>query len=185
MDSLINKPVYTYTNITKSQVNAYGKTNCCFISSFQIQMKNHFNDFPDLKTLLNLLYANQSNAYTHFAYDFPQKWHMLKTYLCNQNNIWADRFDNILLHICLPLAHDNQCVQLAFINLNTINSDEIILGNYASLESSFIDDYNPTKLIISIIQYAHHFEPIDIDFTIIHSNLESTKDICIDPTFFD
>lgn len=184
MDSLIDKPVYTYTNITKSQVNAYGKTNCCFISSFQIQMKKHFNDFPDLKTLLNLLYPNQINIYTHFAYEFPQKWHILKKYLSNQNNIWTDRFDNILLHICLPLLIKDKCVQVTFINLNKINSDEINLDNYKSLESSFTNVYDSTKLIISIIQYPNHFEPIDIDFTIKNPNLESVDHIDIDTTFF-
>ena len=185
MDSLINNPVYTYTSISKSQVNVYGRTNCCFISSFQIQMKKHFNDFPDLETLLNLLYPNQTNAYTHFAYDFPQKWQILKKYLTDQNNIWIDRLDNILLHLCLPLVNNNKCVQVTFIYLNTINSDEINSGEYKSLESSFTNEYDPTKKIISIIQYPNHFEPIDIDFTIINPNLESVDDIGINPTYFD
>ena len=78
MDSLLNKPVYNFTKKSNSQVYAYGRSNCCFISSFQIQMAMKFNDFPSLKELVDLLYPNTTDAYTHFANDFPAKWFKIK-----------------------------------------------------------------------------------------------------------
>lgn len=184
MDSLLNKPVYNFTTNANSQVFAYGRSNCCFISSFQIQMKKQFDDFPTLKTLIELLYPNESNAYTQFAQDFPAKWFTIKSYLINQNNDWAEKLNNVLLHICLPLKSTNTCVQLTFIDLNMINIGEVADGNYTSLESSFSEEYNSNKTIISIMQYANHFEPINVDFSsgTILTNLD---ELAISDSFFN
>ena len=185
MDALLNKPVYIFTKSNKSEINSYGKINCCFISSFQIQMKKLFNDFPDLQTLLNLLYPNQSDAYTNFANDFPEKWDILKNYLINQDIKWINRLDDIILQICLPLFTDNKCVSLTFIDLNMINAKEIANRNYRTLQLAFTDNYNKNKKIISIMQYENHFEPINIDFTIMHTHLQSIKEVNITSSFFD
>lgn len=162
MESQLNKPVYNYNITTNSKVYFEGRSNCCFISSFQIQMKKIFNDFPDLNTILNLLYPVQSNAFTHFAYDFPAKWYKLKSYLISQDKKWESRLSKVMLQICLPLTIKNQCVLLSYIDLNIINPDEVNTGNYDSLEKSFSDQALPNYHIISIIQQVNHFEPIDI-----------------------
>jgi hypothetical protein len=162
MESLLNKPVYNYKIIEKSQINYQGRTNCCFISSFYIQMKKHFDDFPNFNTILNLLYSQQTNAYTHFAFDFPSKWFKLKDYLINQDKIWESRLSNIILQICVPLINQSQCVLLSYINLNMIIPEEINLGNYESLEKSFSDVEPSNSKVISIIQLLDHFEPITI-----------------------
>lgn len=184
MDSLINKPIYNFTKTESSQVFAHGRSNCCFISSFQIQMKKKFPNFPDLKTLLDLLYQDKLDAYTHFAHDFPVKWFQIKTYLINKNLDWIDKLENVLLQVCLPLKNQSKCVQLTFINLNTINIKEVNSGEYKSLEESFSDEYNPEKTIISIIQYSNHFEPIQVDFST-NSNLTSLDELGIDESFFN
>lgn len=184
MESLLNKPVYTFSKNANSHVFAYGRSNCCFISSFQIQMKKKFSNFPDLKTLLDLLYPNESNAYTQFAQDFPSKWFDIKKYLINKNYEWKEKLDNVLLHICLPLKIQNQCVQLTFIDLNVIKIDEIASDKYDSLEESFADDYDQTKTIISIMQYSNHFEPIDVDFSN-SSKLTNLDELGISESFFN
>lgn len=184
MESLLNKSVYTFTKNASSQVFAYARSNCCFISSFQIQMANKFENFPNLKTLLELLYPNESNAYTQFAQDFPAKWFTIKKYLINQNSNWKEKLDNVLLHICLPLKMHNQCVQLTFLDLNTINIDEVASGKYDSLEASFTDDYNPDKTIISIMQYTNHFEPINVDFSN-ETKLTDLDELGISESFFN
>jgi hypothetical protein len=184
MESLLNKPVYNFTKNASSQVFAYGRSNCCFISSFQIQMANKFENFPGLKTLLELLYPNQTNAYTQFAQDFPAKWFTIKNYLITQTSKWKEKLDNVLLHICLPLKTPNQCVQLTFLDLNAINVDEVASGKYDSLEASFTDDYNPTKTIISIMQYSNHFEPINVEFS--HgTKLTNLDELGISESFFN
>lgn len=184
MDSLLNKPVYNFNAQSNSQVFAYGRTNCCFISSFQIQMASKFENFPSLKELLDLLYPNQSNAYTHFAQDFPAKWFEIKSYLINQSSTWESKLANVLLQICLPLKTPNTCVQLTFIDLNKINVGEVSSGNYESLEASFSDDYNPDKTIISIMQYPNHFEPIQVDFSA-SSELADLDQLGISESFFN
>ena len=184
MESLLNKPVYNFTKNKSSQVYAYGRTNCCFISSFQIQMASKFENFPELKTLLDLLYPNKTNAYTEFAKDFPAKWFIIKKYLINKNSEWKDKLDNVLLHMCLPLKTSNTCVQLTFMDLNVINTNDVASSKYDSLEASFIDDYNPDKTIISIIQYSNHFEPIDVDFSN-GSELTNLDELGISESFFN
>ncbi len=185
MESILGKPVYNCTKLGSSKVNAYGRFNCCFISSFQIQMSKHFADFPDLKTLLNLLYPNETNAYTNFAYDFPTKWFKLKEYLIQTNSHWEDRLNNILLQICLPhKKYFNKCIQLTCIDLNVIKPNQVAKGNYESLEASFSDDPDPTKTIISIEQNYNHFEPINVDFLSGFDRVESLDEIGVSGDFF-
>ncbi len=184
MDSLLNKPVYNFTKQTNSQVYAHGRSNCCFISSFQIQMATHFKDFPSLKEILDLLYPNQTDAYTHFAQDFPAKWFKLKAHLIKSNSDWASKLAHVLLHISLPLKTPNTCVQLTFIDLNVINVDEVNSGKYDSLESSFSDKYDPDKTICSIIQYSNHFEPIQINWDT-SSELTDLEKLGISESFFN
>lgn len=184
MDSLLNKPVYNFNAQSNSQVFAHGRSNCCFLSSFQIQMANKFDDFPSLKELLDLLYPNTTNAYTHFAHDFPAKWFQIKAYLINKNIKWENKLADVLLQICLPLKKSNQCVQLTFIDLNMINVGEVSLGNYESLEASFSDTYNPGKTIISIMQFSNHFEPIQVDFTS-SDKLTELDQVAISESFFN
>jgi hypothetical protein len=184
MESLLGKPIYKYNKSAQSQITIHGRTNCCFISSFQIQMKKHFNNFPDLKVLLELLYPNQSNAYTHFANDFPAKWFKLKNYLANKDPSWIEKLDNVLLHICLPHQNNNKCIQLTFIDLNKINTEEVAQGNYQSLEASFSDEYDESKTIISIKQYYNHFEPVDIDFSYDNETVKTLDEVGISEDFF-
>ncbi len=184
MDSLLNRPVYNFTPEANSQVYAHGRSNCCFISSFQIQMKTQFKDFPNLKEILDLLYPNQTDAYTHFAQDFPAKWFKLKAHLIKSNSDWASKLDNVLLHICLPLKTPNTCVQLTFIDLNVINVDEVNSGKYESLESSFSDENESNKTVISIMQYSNHFEPIQIDW-VSRSKLTDLDQLAISESFFN
>lgn len=162
MESLINKPIYNYTTDTKSKVSYKSWSNCCFISSFQIQMKKLYTDFPDLDELLNLLYKNSSNAFTHFAYDFPEKWFQLKEYLCSKNSIWSERLNQIVLRICIPTSFNYQCVLISFIDLNIVIPLEIAQGNNNSLEKALSDNVDENKKFINIIQYHNHFEPINI-----------------------
>ena len=162
MESFINKPIYNYILSTKSTVSYSSWYNCCFISSFQIQMKKLYADFPDLDELLNLLYKNNPNAFTHFAYDFPEKWFKLKEYLCSKNSIWAERLDQIILRICIPSTVSNQCVLISFIDINGIVPSEITKGNDESLEKSLSDSVDENKKIIDIVQFRNHFEPIEI-----------------------
>jgi hypothetical protein len=160
MDSLLNKPTYQYVCHNKSIINYDKYTNCCFISSFQIQMKKIYSDFPDLKELLPLLYPNTFNAFTEFAYDFPEKWQKLKKYLINKDTKWIPRL-NIYLQICLPLKENNKCVLLTFIDINKVNPEEVNKCNYKSLMESFSDSIISDK-IIRIIQFPNHFEPFEI-----------------------
>lgn len=118
------------------------------------------------------------------AQDFPAKWFTIKKYLINQNSNWKEKLDNVLLHICLPLKMHNQCVQLTFLDLNTINIDEVASGKYDSLEASFTDDYNPDKTIISIMQYTNHFEPINVDFSN-ETKLTDLDELGISESFFN
>jgi len=184
MDSLLNKPVYNFNVQSNSQVYAHGRTNCCFISSFQIQMASKFKNFPSLKELLGILYPDTTDAYTHFAQDFPAKWFEIKSYLIKQSSEWENKLANVLLHICLPLKKSNQCVQLTYIDLNKINVGEVSAGNYESLEASFSDAYNPDKTIISIMQSTNHFEPIQVDFTN-GSQLTDLDQLAISESFFN
>jgi len=147
-------------------------------------MANKFENFPSLKELLDLLYPNTTDAYTHFAKDFPTKWFKIKSYLIKQSSEWENKLTNVLLHICLPLKTPNTCVQLTYIDLNKINVDEVSAGNYDSLEASFSDDYNPDKTIISIMQYSNHFEPVQVDFTTC-SELTDLSQLAISESFFN
>jgi len=162
MDCLLNKPTYKYKITTNSKVSIFNRVNCCFISSFQIQMKKQWNDFLEFEQLLDLLYLDEINAYTNFADDFPVKWNILKKYLISTNLIWESRLNSVVLRICLPLNNDSKCVLLDCIDINIINCQEITDGNYDSLEASFSDTVSDDKVIINIIQLYNHFEPIDI-----------------------
>ena len=165
MDSLLNKSVFKYQINTRSKISYNGRTNCCFISSFQSQMKAQWNDFVSLDHLLNWIYPNTTNAYTHFANDFPAKWFKIRKIieLNDKNKIWKSRFDQIVLGIYLPLVNNSSCVVLTFIDLNQIIPDEVSVGNYKSLEKSFSDVLPPGKIPINIIQLLNHFEPIQIN----------------------
>ncbi len=170
LDSLLNKPIYRYTINTRSNISAYGYTNCCFISSFHIQMKKHFNDFIDFKQLLKLLYKKPSNAYMNFALDFPKFWVILKTHMESIDVKWKTIFENTILRIVLPLVEtsplvkNQTCVLLAYIDINIINHEQVQSGNYDSLEKSFSynDDDKHGKTIIDIIQFSNHFEPVEL-----------------------
>jgi hypothetical protein len=163
MESVVNNPTYKYQINTNSKVTYNSKTNCCFISSFQIQMKNQWNDFASLDDLINWLYPNTSNAYTHFAYDFPKKWFNLKQICETKNKIWTSRLDNVILGLFLPLIEQNKCVLLTYIDLNQIVPKEVNEGNTQSLEKSFMDKVPEGKVPINIIQLYNHFEPIQIN----------------------
>jgi hypothetical protein len=185
MESILGKSIYKCTKLESSKINIHGRSNCCFISSFQIQMSKHFPDFPDLKTLLNLLYPNQTNVYTHFVYDFPVKWFKLREYLIGKNSFWQDRLDKILLQICLPHKISiNKCIHLTYINLNLIKPDQIAKENYESLEASLSDNYDSTKTIISIEQNYNHFEPVNIDFFSECETVKSIDEIGVNADFF-
>lgn len=178
MDSLISHPIYKYTIHTGSHICYLHWYNCCFISSFQIQMRNMFNDFPSLGELLELLYPDKSDAYTHFATDFPIKWFKIKEYLITKDPKWSKILSRVLLRICLPLdpinkMKHNQCVLLNFIDLNLIDIEEIKKENYESLELALETEYSDYNIILNIIQFPNHFEPINIIENI--GYLEDTK----------
>ncbi len=162
MESLINKPIYKYTKSKSSIVNFKNWKNCCFISSFQIQMNELYSDFPNLNDILILLYENTSNAYTHFAYDFPEKWFILKNHLISKNSKWSDILDKIVLRICIPTCVVNECVLISYIDMNLIIPEEIKNGNNDSLERALSDKIPDNKITINIIQQHNHFEPINI-----------------------
>lgn len=182
MESLLNKPIYKYNCTSRSQIICKSWVNCCFISSFQIQMKKLYEDFPDLNVLLDLLYKNTPNAFTHFAYDFPEKWFKLKEYLCSKNKIWSERLDQIILRICIPTSINNQCVLISFINLNVLIPDQIAQGNNDSLDKALSDEIGQNKKFVDIIQLHNHFEPINIIST--EGVLKDIKDISDFETFF-
>ncbi len=184
MESLIGKPIYNSSISSTSRVNVHSRSNCCFISSFQIQMLKHFPDFPSIEVLLDLLYPGQTNAYTHFAHDFPAKWFKIKYYLIKKDFRWQKLLDNVLLQMCLPHKLPNKCIQLTFIDLNKINPEEVSQGNFESLEASFSDVPNHEKTIISILQFNNHFEPVDVDFNSGSTILESLDEVGIDEKFF-
>jgi len=162
MESLLYKPTYKYSINSRSKIIYNQWSNSCFISSFQIQMKKLYTDFPDLDELLNLLYNDTFNAYTHFANDFPKKWYQIKQYLISNNLIWLDRLDNIVLRICLPTSIKDKCVLVSFIDLNAINISLKGQCYYDSLEKALSDKVSNDKKIINILQLQNHFEPIEI-----------------------
>jgi hypothetical protein len=154
--NLFNKPIYSYTIPNSSIVTHKTHYNCCFISSFYIQIKKIYNDIPSFDIILNLLYPNMNNAYTHFA-DFPEKYHKLKNHLINTDPIWKSRFDNIVLQIMLPMKKNDESVVLSYIDLN-INKSNITID-------SLLDNVSDDKTIISIIQLHNHFEPVCVKNT--------------------
>lgn len=162
MESILNKPTYKYYIHTKSKVTCNNRTNCCFISSFQIQMKQLWDDFASLDDLLNWLYPNTSNAYTHFAYDFPKKWFELKKIMESKNPVWKERMERVVLGMYLPLVINSECVLLTLIDINQIIPNQVSNGNYDSLETSFLDALPDNKISINIIQLYNHFEPIEL-----------------------
>jgi hypothetical protein len=184
MDALIGQPIFNYTQIDKSKIYAYGRNNCCWISSFQIQIQKYFPDFPDLKTLLELLYPNTNDAYTHFALDFPSKWLIIKKYLTEKNIKWNDKLSNIIIEICLPLVIQDKCVLLALLDLDKLNPDEIKIENYNSIKESFLSERPTNKIIISIMQYENHFEPIQIEIPSDKTSLVNTELINMSEVFF-
>jgi hypothetical protein len=57
--------------------------------------------------------------------------------------------------------------------LNQIDSDEIAEGKYESLEKALSTEYSDYNIILNIIQFPNHFEPINIIETV--GVLEDTK----------
>jgi hypothetical protein len=163
MESLLNKPTYKYHIDTMSKVTYNDRTNCCFISSFQIQMKKQWDDFVSLDDLLTWFYPNISNAYTHFAYDFPEKWIELKKIMESKNPIWKERMEHVVLGIYLPLTIKSECVLLTLVDPNQIIPSEVRQGKYDSLEKSFLEVVPDNKISINVIQLYNHFEPVELD----------------------
>jgi hypothetical protein len=162
MEALINKPTYKYSINSRSVIIYNDWNNCCFLSSVQIQMKKIYPDFPYLGELLNLLFSDTFNVYTHFAYDFPKKWYQIKEYLISKNLDWLDRLNNIVIRICLPTSNENECVLVSYVDLNTI---DISLEGYEytnSIEKALTDQVSDDKKVLNILQQHNHFEPIDI-----------------------
>ena len=162
MDALINKPTYKYSINSRSVIIYNDWNNCCFLSSVQIQMKKFYPDFPYLGELLNLLFSDTFNVYTHFAYDFPKKWYQIKEYLISKNLDWLDRLNNIVIRICLPTSIQNQCVLVSFIDLNGIDITKEEDDYINSVEKALSDTISSDKKVINILQLQNHFEPIDI-----------------------
>lgn len=184
MDVLIGNPIFSYIQTDRSKIYAYGRNNCCWISSFQIQMQKYFPDFPNLKTLLELLYPNTNDAYTHFALDFPSKWLTIKKYLTDKNIEWKDKLSNIIIEICLPLVIQDKCVLLTLLDLDKLNPDEIKIENYNSIKESFLLERPINKTIISIMQYENHFEPIQIEISSEKTSLLDIELINMSELFF-
>jgi hypothetical protein len=162
MDALINKPTYNYSINSRSVIIYNDWNNCCFLSSVQIQMKKIYPDFPYLGELLNLLFSDTYNVYTHFAYDFPKKWYQIKEYLISKNLDWLDRLDNIVIRMCLPTLIQNQCVLISYIDLNAIDITKEKDDYINSVEKALSDTVSSDKKVINILQLQNHFEPIDI-----------------------
>ena len=162
MEALLNKPTYKYSINSRSIIIYNDWNNCCFLSSVQIQMKKIYPDFPHLGELLNLLFSDTFNVYTHFAYDFPKKWYQIKEYLISKNLDWLDRLDNIVIRMCLPTSIQNQCVLISYIDLNAIDITKEKDDYINSVEKALTDQVSDDKKIINILQLQNHFEPINI-----------------------
>jgi hypothetical protein len=162
MESLLHKQTYEYLINSRSVIIYNDWNNCCFLSSVQIQMKKIYPDFPYLGELLNLLFSDTFDVYTHFANDFPKKWYQIKEYLISKNLSWLDRLDNIVIRICLPTSNKNECVLVSYIDLNAI--DVTLEGQeyYNSLKKALTDQVSDDKKVINILQLHNHFEPIEI-----------------------
>jgi len=162
MEALINKPTYKYSINSRSVIICNDWNNCCFLSSFQIQMKKIYPDFPNLIELLNLLFYDTCNVYTHFAYDFPKKWYQIKEYLISKNLDWLDKLDNIVIRMCLSTSIQNQCVLISYVDLNAIDITKEEDDYINSVEKALSDQVSDDKKVINILQFHNHFEPIDI-----------------------
>jgi len=162
MDSLQNKPMYTYNETENSKIYYNNISNCCLISSFQIQMKKHYVDFPSLDFLLEKLYPNTKNAFTHFAYEFPLKWCEMKKLLILQNPIWKDKLDKIVLRFFVGTHKKDTCVLISCIDINKINHQEVSNGKFDTLENALSDEVPKDKITVDILQKNNHFEPINI-----------------------
>jgi hypothetical protein len=162
MEALLNKSTYKYSINSRSVIIYNDWNNCCFLSSVQIQMKKIYPDFPYLGELLNLLFSDTFNVYTHFAYDFPKKWYQIKEYLISKNLDWLDRLDNIVIRMCLPTSIQNQCVLISYIDLNAIDITKEKDDYINSVEKALSDTVSNDKKVINILQLHNHFEPIDI-----------------------
>jgi len=136
-------------------------------------MKKHWDDFVSLEELVDWLYPNTTNAYTHFAYDFPEKWIELKKIMESKNPIWKERMEQVVLGMYLPLTIKSECVLLTLIDINQIIPQEVSQENYDSLEKSFLDVVPDNKIPINIIQFYNHFEPVELDKQI--GNLTDTE----------
>jgi hypothetical protein len=147
-------------------------------------MQKYFSDFIDLKSLIELLYPNTNNAYTHFALDFPIKWIIIKKYLFEKDIKWVDKLSNIIVEICLPLIIPNKCVLLTLIDLDKLKPEEIKLGNFNSIKESFLLERPTDKTIISIMQYENHFEPIQIEIPSEKTSLLDIELINMSELFF-
>jgi len=165
MECLKYKPVHNYSRVDSSKVYYNGYNNCCLISSFQIQMKKIYSDFPSLYEILPIMFSTSKNAYCHFALEFPEKWFILKNHLIKKNNNWEERLDKIVIRFYLPLTgkeDKNNCVLLSVIDINKINSKEVSNGNTESLEEAISDYVDKDKITIDILQVYNHFEPIKL-----------------------
>lgn len=163
MDCLNSKPVYEYTRVNSSSVIYKGYSNCCLISSFEINMKKFYPEFPSLDELLKLLYPNTKNAYTHFALEFPIKWYKLKNHLIEKDSSWKEKLDNVVLRFFTPInSKKSECVLISVIDINKVNHIQVSQCNYDSLKDA-MSDYAPDgKICVDILQLYNHFEPINV-----------------------
>ncbi len=165
MDCLKEKTVYEYSQNSRSTVYYNGYSNCCLISSVQINMKKIYSDFPSLDILLKQLFPSTKNAYMHFAMEFPQKWNNLRDFLIKNDVSWKEKLDKIVIRFFTPIKSSDKnsnCVLISVIDVNKVNGDEVASGNYTSLESAMSDIVEKGKIPIDIIQLYNHFEPIII-----------------------
>lgn len=174
MDVLIGKNIYKYTQNERSKITYKGRFNCCFISSFQIQMKNIFNDFPSLDYLLENLYENQTNVFTHFAFDFPEKWFILKKLLISKDKKWKDLLNKIVIRMFISGKKTNESVLLTTFDLSKIDSIRDAIDCKITEDSFCID----------IIQKNNHFEPIII-VNMTETKIDNLNQIGVDKSFFN
>ena len=163
MDCLKEKTVYEYSQDKTSTVYYNGYTNCCLISSVQVNMKKIYSDFPSLDILLKQLFPNTKNAYIHFAMEFPQKWNKITDYLIKNDISWKEKLDKIVIRFFTPINSPNEkpnCVLISAIDVNKVNGDEVTSGIYTTLEAAMSDTVEEGKIPIDIIQLYNHFEPI-------------------------
>ena len=164
MEFLLNNPTYQYFTDNNSEINVNEWINCSFISSFQIQMKKKYNDFPTLLEILEKFYSNKKGQYLRLAEDFPLVWNELKKYLIEQDIKWQQIFDNIILRIHLPVFNIDMkvCVLLSYVDMNKININKYNHNIMEAFIESVADTNIENKETIDILQNRQYFEPINI-----------------------